>query len=209
VAFIGGILFVSAGRIDLPFFWAYLGVLVGTSLLTMLTVSPELLQERAKPADGGRDSLVFLRVAAGITFVGEWVIAGLDVGRFHGSATVPPWLQGLGLVGIAGFFGVWYWAMRVNPFFSVAVRIQRDRGHHVISSGPYRFVRHPGYATFIVLGVGGPLALGSWWAAVPHIAAVALFVRRAAMEDRMLHDELEGYADYAGNVRYRLIPGVW
>ena len=209
VAFIGGILFAAAGRIDLPFFWAYLGVIAGFSLLAMLTVSPELLQERTKPAAGGRDNLTFLRVVAGLTFAGQWIIAGLDVGRFHGSDAVPPWLQGLGLAGVAGFFGVWYWAMRVNPFFSAAVRIQADRGHHVVSSGPYRCVRHPGYATFIVLGVGGPLALGSWWATVPHLAAVALFVRRAALEDRMLQNELAGYADYAGTVRYRLIPGIW
>jgi len=116
------------------------------------------------------------------------------------------------MVGLASFvavFAVWYWAMLVNPFFSAAVRVQRERGHYVVSSGPYRFVRHPGYAALVLLGWGGPVALGSWWAVLPHLAVVALFVRRAALEDRMLWEELRDYAAYAGTVRYRFLPGIW
>jgi protein-S-isoprenylcysteine O-methyltransferase Ste14 len=115
------------------------------------------------------------------------IIAALDVGRFHWIDTVPPAVRGLGLVSIATVFAVWYWAMRSNPFFSAAVRVQHDRGHYVVSSGPYRFVRHPGYSVLVLLGWGGGVALGSWAAAVPHAALVALSAR----------------------VRYRLIPGVW
>jgi protein-S-isoprenylcysteine O-methyltransferase Ste14 len=141
--------------------------------------------------------------------VSQWIVAGLDVGRFHWSDTVPIALRDIGLASFGTAIAIWYWAMRTNPFFSVAVRVQRERGHYVVASGPYRFVRHPGYAAVVLLGWGGPLALGSWWAVVTHVVVVALFVRRAPLEDRMLREELEGYAAYAASVRYRFLPGVW
>jgi len=209
MAIVAGILFGAAGRIDLPFFWAYLAAFAGLAIGSALTVSRDLLVERLKPAGRGHDDVMLLRIVSLVVFTSQWIVAGLDVGRFHWSDTVPPALRAVGLASLVAVFAVWYWAMRVNPFFSVAVRVQRDRGHFVVSSGPYRFVRHPGYAAFVLLGWGGPLALGSWWAVVPHIAVIVLFVRRAALEDRVLHDELEGYAAYAARVRYRFVPGIW
>jgi len=209
VAIVGTILFVSAGRIDLPFFWAYLAVLAVFAGLMLLTTSRELLAERLKPAERGRDNLALLRFGALVVFLSEWVVGGLDVGRFHWSDGVPPALRAVGLVGFAAVFANWFWAMRTNPFFSAAVRIQRDRGHYVVRSGPYRFVRHPGYAAFVLLGWGGPLALGSWWAVVPHLLVAVVFVRRAALEDRVLLEGLDGYAAYAATVRYRFVPGIW
>ncbi len=206
---VGGILFGSAGRTDLPFFWAYLAVFAGLMIVAMLTVSRELLEERLKPGERGRDNLALLRAAGLVAGLSQWIIAGLDVGRFHWSDTVPAALRVVGLASLGAVFAVWYWAMRVNPFFSAAVRVQRERGHYVVSSGPYRFVRHPGYAAFVLLGWGGSLALGSWLAVVPHIVVIALFVRRAALEDRVLREELEGYAAYAAIVRYRFLPGIW
>ena len=209
VAMVAAILFGSAGRIDLPFFWAYVVLLGGFTIFTLLTVSRELIEERVRPAAHGRDNLTLLRTIAFVVFLGQWIVAGLDVGRFHGSAAVPTAVQALALVGLAAVFAIWHWAMRVNPFFSVAVRLQRERGHRVVSAGPYRFVRHPGYAAFVLLGWCGALALGSWWAAAFHVAVIVLFVRRAALEDRMLLEELEGYREYAARVRYRFLPGVW
>ncbi len=209
VGIVGGILFGSSGRIDLPFFWAYLAVLAGFAIVAMLTVSPELLRERVKPGEGGRDNLALLRVAVAAAFLSQWIVAGLDVGRFHWSDTVPLALRVVALTSVGVVFAIWYWAMRINPFFSTEVRIQRERGHYVVSAGPYRFVRHPGYAAFALLGWGGPLALGSWWAAMTHIVVIVLFVRRAALEDRVLREELEGYTAYAATVRYRFLPGVW
>lgn len=209
IAIIAAILFAAAGRYDLPFFWAYLALLAGFVALTMLTVSRELLEERKSPGGKGRDNLVLLRVAAGVSFLFQWVFAGLDVGRFHWTDSVSTPLRALGLVGFFGVLAIWHWAMRTNPFFSAAVRIQHDRGHFVVASGPYRIVRHPGYAAFVLLGWGGPLALGSWGAAVSHLVVVLLFVRRAMLEDRMLRTELDGYAAYAARVRYRFLPGVW
>ena len=102
-----------------------------------------------------------------------------------------------------------YWAMLSNPFLSTIVRIQDDRGHRVATTGPYRFVRHPMYVGVIVLWLSTALILGSWWALVPGLLIAVIFVIRTALEDRMLHAELPGYADYAKQVRYRLVPGVW
>lgn len=209
LALVAGILFGSAGRLDLPFFWAYLGVFAALGAVTLLTLRQDLLEERFNRRARGRDNLAFLRAAALTTFLAEWVLAGLDVGRLHVSDTIPGAVQGIALVSLAGAFGVWYWAMRVNPFFSPAVRVQTERGHHVVTTGPYAFVRHPGYAALTLLGLGGPLSLGSWYAALPHLALAALFFRRAAFEDRMLHAELDGYADYAERVRFRIVPGIW
>ena len=102
-----------------------------------------------------------------------------------------------------------HWAMLANPFFEKTVRIQEERGHHVATGGPYRFVRHPGYVAFILMGFALPLGVGSAWALVPAGLNAALIVARTALEDRTLRRELPGYAEYAQRTRYRLLPGVW
>ena len=101
------------------------------------------------------------------------------------------------------------WAQSVNKFFEPSVRIQTDRGHHVIDTGPYRIIRHPGYAFGFLLFLGMPLALGSLWALIPAVMLCPLLVVRTVLEDRTLHNELPGYEEYAQRVRYSLIPGVW
>jgi protein-S-isoprenylcysteine O-methyltransferase Ste14 len=101
------------------------------------------------------------------------------------------------------------WALIENRFFSSVVRIQADRGHVVCDSGPYRMVRHPGYAGSIPPLVGMVLALSSMWTLIPAAVALIIAVIRTALEDRTLQDELPGYRDYAGRVRYRLIPGIY
>ena len=109
----------------------------------------------------------------------------------------------------AAALAVVVWAMAVNRFFSPVVRIQTDRGHHLITSGPYRYVRHPGYAGALLLFLGGGLTLGSWLALLLNLAMIPAMIRRTVIEDRCLWQELDGYAPYAETVRYRLIPGVW
>jgi len=99
--------------------------------------------------------------------------------------------------------------MSVNRFFSSVVRIQDERGHHVIDRGPYALVRHPGYLGMLLVGATMPLALGSWWALLPGSALVACGLRRVWVEDRFLAVSLPGYREYAARVRYRLLPGVW
>jgi len=136
------------------------------------------------------------------------IVAGLD--HRHGwSPEFPIGLKILGFIAIAlGYlFGVW--AMAENRFFSSMVRIQTDRGHSVCDSGPYRFVRHPGYAGNILPLPGIVLALGSVWTLIPAAVAIVILIVRTALEDRTLKEELPGYRDYAEVVRYRLIPGIY
>jgi protein-S-isoprenylcysteine O-methyltransferase Ste14 len=104
---------------------------------------------------------------------------------------------------------VTYWAMAVNPFLSTIVRIQDDRGHFVVTSGPYRYVRHPMYAMILLMWPGIALELGSWWALIPAVVIAIVFVIRTTLEDRTLQAELPGYAAYGQQTRYRLLPGVW
>jgi protein-S-isoprenylcysteine O-methyltransferase Ste14 len=99
--------------------------------------------------------------------------------------------------------------MGVNPFFEKTVRIQTERGHYVIDTGPYRFIRHPGYLGFLGWCLSTPLFLGSWWSLLPALLCIAALAVRTRLEDRTLHQELSGYREYAGRVRYRLIPGIW
>ncbi len=99
--------------------------------------------------------------------------------------------------------------MGVNPFFEKTVRIQTERGHHVIDSGPYRYVRHPGYVGLFGWSLSAPLLLGSWWAFIPATLSVFALVIRTALEDQTLRDELAGYEEYVSRVHYRLIPGIW
>jgi protein-S-isoprenylcysteine O-methyltransferase Ste14 len=203
------LLFGTAGCLNLPFFWAYLIVLFGVGGLGMFLVHkkhPTLLRERIKPAEKGRDR--YTQPAAQIGSVLCLTLSAWDVGRAHWSA-VPAWLQVLALLATAGGLSTWIWAMLSNPFFSSAVRIQRDRGHAVVSGGPYRWVRHPGYAAALLLFPSIPLTLGSWVGIMPMLPVMIMFLWRARLEDRLLRGELEGYEQYAARVRFRVIPGIW
>lgn len=114
-----------------------------------------------------------------------------------------------GLAGVvAGTAGL-SWAMWTNRFFSARIRVQRERGHEVISTGPYRLVRHPGYATWMVQGFSLPFLLGSLWLLVPVGLQAVMFVFRTSVEERVLRQELPGYSEYAARVRSKLVPGVW
>ena len=123
--------------------------------------------------------------------------------------TCPWWACGIGYaLLIAGMAGL-TWAESVNKFFEPTVRIQADRGHTVIDTGPYAIIRHPGYVAACLLILGMPLSLGSFWALIPAVLSCLLLVVRTVLEDRTLRAELPGYKEYAQRVRYRLVPGVW
>jgi protein-S-isoprenylcysteine O-methyltransferase Ste14 len=203
----GAILFGCAGRWDLPFFWAYLGIWVAAELVAVFVVDPGLIRERMRPGPGGKDYATL--IALSLLMPVQLVVAGLDVGRFHWSGTMPLSLQVAALLAMAVAMAVLIWAEAVNRFFSSVIRIQTERGHHVITSGPYGYLRHPGYASAPFLMAGGGLALGSWPAALIGLLMVIPILRRTIEEDRILLEQLDGYADYARKVRYRLIPGVW
>ena len=135
-------------------------------------------------------------------------VAGLDH-RYHWSSEFPLWLIVIGFILISLGYAFAAWALAENRFFSSVVRIQTDRGHVVCDSGPYRFVRHPGYAGNILALFGIVLALGSVWTLIPAAVASFIAVIRTALEDQTLQEELPGYRDYARRVRYRLIPWIY
>lgn len=137
-----------------------------------------------------------------------FVVAGLDH-RFEWSPDFPSWVNILGMVLAAAGYGLSGWALAENRFFSAVVRIQSERGHVVCDSGPYRFVRHPGYSGGVLSPFAMALALDSVWTLIPATAAVVIAVARTALEDRTLQRELPGYREYVSRVRYRLIPGIY
>jgi protein-S-isoprenylcysteine O-methyltransferase Ste14 len=200
-------LFGSAGTFGIAVFWIYLAILAAIFAASFLWVDPDLARERMRP--GGKKPPLALQLFSGVMVL-HWIIAGLDRGRFHWSDTVPPWLQAMGLLALAGSYAFCIWAMHVNRFFSSVVRIQTDRGQHVVSTGPYAVIRHPGYLAGIVVMLASGVALGSWVAAAfLAITTLPFLLYRAITEDRILQAELPGYRDYARRVRWRLIPGLW
>jgi protein-S-isoprenylcysteine O-methyltransferase Ste14 len=200
-------LFASAGTLAIPVFWVYLAIFAAIFVASLVWVDPDLARERMRP--GGKKPPAALRLFSGV-LIAHWVIAGLDRGRFHWSDTVPPWLQVLGLIVLAGGFAFCLWAMYVNRFFSSVVRIQSDRGQYVVTTGPYAVIRHPGYVGGILFVLASGIALGSWLAtAMLAVTTLPFLLYRAVTEDRILQAELPGYRDYASRVRWRLVPGVW
>jgi protein-S-isoprenylcysteine O-methyltransferase Ste14 len=204
------LVFSLAGRWDLWYVWAYAGILTLLFTLNLVALQlkkPDLLKERMKLPNGRAYWTGAIFPLAQIIL--QPIVAGLDH-RFHWSDTVPVIGIVAGLAIVAIGMCIVFWAEWINPFFSGAVRIQADRGHRVISSGPYAFVRHPAYAGGLPGLIAGGLALNSWIAILPAVAIVfPVMIYRTQIEDQMLRDELAGYADYAAKVRYRLVPGVW
>jgi protein-S-isoprenylcysteine O-methyltransferase Ste14 len=205
---IGALLFGAAGRLDVAAFWLYLALLwlnAGALYTVLLRRSPHLVAERMRPPSD-RDGVT--RLVSLLAMAVHFGVAGLDVGRFAWSA-VPLPLQ------VAGFAlllaGLWFvdWTLLSNPFASSAVRIQREREHAVISSGPYAIVRHPMYFGVFLVCLGSGLALGSAWSTLALLPVAAMFVRRTLREDRMLQDELPGYREYAARVRWRIARGLF
>ncbi len=210
LAFVGACLFGSAGTLDWPMAWVFLSVYFAFVVVAFLVLDPDLIRERATL----RPELKLWDVAvAGVGFLFLFplalVVAGYDVKQFGGDTTVPLALQIPALFVFTLGYSFALWAMRVNRFFTTFVSIQLDRGHHVVKSGPYGYVRHPGYAGAILAHTAVPIALGSLWALVPVCCGTLLFVVRTWLEDRTLLVELPGYRDYVEEVRWRLVPGVW
>ena len=210
----GAILFLSVGRLDWVWGWVFLGLLAAvliSHVLILVPINPELLAERSRgicqEGAKGWDKWV-ATFAAGMGTVPTWIVAALDV-RFEWSASVPLTLHIGGLIGSVLGWALFMWAMGANAFFSEAVRIQEERGHTVVTDGPYRYVRHPGYVGAILALLATPLLLGSLWALIPAGLAAIGYVVRTALEDGMLQEELDGYTEYAQQTRYRLLPGVW
>jgi protein-S-isoprenylcysteine O-methyltransferase Ste14 len=205
-------LFLPAGTWAWTRGWLFLIVVTAASFLSIMylrRVNPDVIAGRVNRHKGTKRWDRILLTILLPTLMAIPMLAALDDGRFHWSH-LPWWgcVLGYALL-MTGMVGL-TWAQSVNKFFEPTVRIQTDRGHKVIDTGPYAIIRHPGYAAGYLVFVGMPLALGSLWAAlIPAILIVPALVLKTLWEDQTLQDELAGYKEYAQRVRYRLIPGVW
>ena len=208
---IGGLLFVSAGTLAWPMAWVYLGVYVAGVVITSIALwrtNPELIVERAERRPDTKQWDKTITTLAIPLFFAIYIVCGLDK-RFGWTPPLPPGVQLAALVFYLLGSGLAIWAMVSNAYFVTTVRIQDDRGHQVVSSGPYRIVRHPGYSGWGLGFLVTPPLLGSLWGVIPAGLNCVAFIIRTALEDRTLQAELAGYREYARRVRYRLVPGIW
>jgi len=206
VSTITAAVFALAGTWRDPWLWACQILWAGTTLYGITGVDDALLRERFRPPHSGADrvALTFVRIFA----LALLVLGALDSGRWH-LAPVTGSLRAFGLAGMAVGFGLFFRAMHENRFFSAVVRVQDDRGHRVVDSGPYSIVRHPGYAGMLVGMPCAGLALGSFISFALGVGLSLMIVRRAGFEDAFLRQHLEGYSAYTERVRHRLVPGLW
>lgn len=204
-------MFLPAGTWAWSKGWLFILIVLGlisVVFLVLARVNPEVIVARGSFHKGTKHwdkillSLYFPAMSAVL------LVAALDDGRFHWFP-VPWWICGVGYALLFAGIGIVTWAEGVNKFFEVTARIQTERGHSVIDTGPYAIARHPGYAGGILHAIGIALSLGSLWALIPAGLASIVLIVRTEWEDQMLQQELNGYMEYAKRVRYKLIPGVW
>ena len=211
LAGMGVAVFWSAGQMDWWAAWAaivvWLAWFIATDIILIRT-NPGLMAERLSPPKGAkswdRAILSFLRLAQ----LARYILAGLDQ-RYGWTGDFPIAAQIAGLLVCVLSYALLTWAMASNAYFSQIVRIQLNRGHQVVTNGPYRAVRHPAYSSMILFEMGMAVLLASWWAIITSGVCVCLIILRTALEDHTLQTELPGYAAYARQVRYRLLPGIW
>lgn len=208
---VAAILFGSAGRLDWWGAWAMLAVTAGWIAGMTIVIrrrNPGLFAERQGLQKGAKGWDVVFTTAHSLLQLATFILAGLDK-RYGWTQDMPVLVALIALVMAILGYALFLWAIAFNPFFSKIVRIQTERGHAVVTNGPYRFVRHPGYLGGVFSQLGIPLLLGSWPAFVAGAIDTLFLLLRTRLEDRTLHVELPGYADYAQRVRYRLVPGIW
>ena len=212
-AFFPLLLFPFAGRWDWGMGWALIGIMAVATVLSRLLlvrVHPDLVTERANSldAENAKSWDKVLAPAMGLAPLLVLVVAGLDQ-RFGWSPEFALVWQLTGLLLAAIGYSLATWAMLTNRFFSGVVRIQTERGHEVVDTGPYAIVRHPGYSGNLLASFGFPLALSSIWAFLPLMLVIVVTIVRTRAEDLTLKEELPGYAAFSEQTRYRLVPGVW
>jgi protein-S-isoprenylcysteine O-methyltransferase Ste14 len=202
------ILFVSAGTLNWLWAWIFIAIYPIYTFINSRILPKELIAERSKVKNGQKKWDKTITKLIILPSVITPIIAGLDI-RFNWTGELNLYIHFAGLFFYILGNVIVTWAMASNKFFSTVVRIQTDREHRVASSGPYKYVRHPGYVGIILNLMSSPLIFGSLWSLIPSFFGAFLFVLRTALEDKTLKMELDGYKEFSGNVRFRLIPGIW
>ena len=210
VAVIWVLLFASAGTIDWPRAWWFMAAFVVAILVAVAVLyrmNPEIFAARSRIQPGTKlwDYIFITLVIGGMTLI--LPVAGFD--KRLGGANAPDWVVVVGYVLFVISFIGQTWPQAVNRHFEPGVRIQEDRGQTVIDTGPYAYVRHPGYISGSLLALSIALVLGSWWALVPVAVVIVGLAVRTVFEERTLRAELAGYTDYTRRVKWRWVPGVW
>jgi protein-S-isoprenylcysteine O-methyltransferase Ste14 len=205
-----GLLFLVAGRWDYWQAWVY--TIINTIVLilmgTLLTKNSELVEERLNPKEGMKGWDKFYFAVTTPLYVIALMVGGLDAG-FGWTTNMPLFIYWSSVIVYLIGQGIFLWARYTNNYFSSVVRIQTDRGQTVCKEGPYHYVRHPGYVGGFLFTTTIGLILGSWWASIPQVIAAMMLVWRTAREDKTLQVELPGYAEYATETHFRLLPGIW
>jgi protein-S-isoprenylcysteine O-methyltransferase Ste14 len=204
-------LFWSAGQIDWWPAWASIAVMLAWITATAIVIfrfNPDLLAERLGPRKGAKPWDTAIMSILGLTQLVRYIVAGLDR-RYGWTGGFPLAAQIAALTVCVLGYALVVWATVSNSFFSQIVRIQSERGHAVATGGPYHYVRHPAYVGAILYELAVPVLLASWWALIASGLNAILLILRTDLEDRTLQAELTGYADYARQVRHRLLPGMW
>ncbi len=209
IGFLFILLFGCAGTVDWISGWFYFGInslCIFASVPLMYKYNPGMLT-RKFPKDTKTFDKIFMAIYVPV-FYSEIVMGALDE-RYDlsGDFALPLIIAGTLVYGLA--FAIWLWSIIANKNFELTVRIQKDRGHAVCETGPYRFVRHPAYVAGILMFISTPLALSTWWGFIPGGVLVIALIIRTALEDGMLRKELEGYEEFTNKTKFRLIPKIW
>jgi len=211
VPFMALVFFLALGHTNLMSAWVFFCVaFIGSlsSILVLANKHPEVLNHRGERKKGTKIWDKFFPAFLIFGYYAQIIVAGLDLGRYHWSFLNLGYIAlGIVLYMIGAY--VLHLAMAENTHFEKTVRIQEDRNHHVISTGPYRYIRHPGYFGAILWSIGIPLALGSIYSLLLGVFVIIMIIIRTALEDATLKRELAGYLEYTQKIRYRLFPGIW
>ena len=204
------VLFLAAGTLAWPAAWIFLIMFYGFVIITvrlLLRRNPALLEERMSvfKLSPGRDIMFLVICAVSLVWL---IVMPFDAVRFHWSH-MPLWLQAIGVLALLGSFALMYLTFQENAYLTPTVRIQEERRHAVVSTGPYQYVRHPMYTGFHLFFIGMPLLLGSVFGLVFSLILIGVVVSRAILEERVLRKDLPGYDAYMVRVTSRFIPHVW